>query len=83
MLSSAERGESFEVRGVVMLVTNKSVLLFDDRTGREVFLPHTRIKEWEFSDGEDSFGMSSKLLERDDRVNIQIPKWLAEKEGLM
>lgn len=72
----------FELRGIVMLVTNRSFLLFDDTSGREIFIPHQMVLDWSLLEEETPHDMTTKMLERDDFISVEIPTWLAEKEGL-
>jgi hypothetical protein len=70
-------------RGLVVRAAEKSILFFDDATGREVFIPISKILDWWFSDAGTKRGLRIQDLELNDEITILIPTWLAKKESLV
>jgi len=77
-----KRGGYIERRGLVVRVTPKSLLFFDDETGREIFIPLSKVYDWRFTTYGGKHGLMISDLELDDEIVIMFPRWLAVKEGI-
>ena len=84
---SKDRGASrasaeTRLNGLVVKVTTKAVLFFDDGSGREAFLPFSKIMDWWFTAGGGRRHLRVVDLELDDEITVVIPTWLARREKL-
>lgn len=68
--------------GLVVSVRDKSVLFFDDGSGREAFVPVSKVMDWWFTACGTKRGLRLCDLELNDEVTILVPTWLARKEKL-
>jgi hypothetical protein len=69
--------------GVVAALRDKSIIFFDDAAVKEVFVPISRILDWQFTREKTKKNLRIRDLERDDEVSIYIPQWLAKREKLL
>ena len=77
------RGSSHEKRsGLVVKLTPKAVLFFDDAVGAEAFIPRSVILDWWFTSCGTKRGLRVQDLERNDEITVFIPKWLVRKEQI-
>lgn len=70
-------------KGVVVTASEKAILFFDDESVTEFWVPRKMICDWRFVDDGTRQGLSDRHLERNDEIELLIPKWLARKEGLL
>ena len=79
----SEVGGHVKLEGLVVRLQPQSVLFFDDGTGKEVFLPYSKILDWWFTSSGTKRGLRIVDLELNDAVTLLVPKWLARREGLV
>ena len=72
-----------KLKGLVVRVSDKSLLFFDDGSGREAFLPLSKILDWWFTSSGSKRHLRLIDLELDDEITVLIPTWLARKENLI
>lgn len=72
-----------KLKGIVVRVTDNFLLFFDDGTGRETFLPFSKIMDWWFTSNGGKRHLRIVDLELDDDITVLIPIWLARKEKLV
>lgn len=72
-----------KLSGIVVRISEKSVLFFDDASGQEIFVPISRIMDWWFTSCGTKRGLRICDLELDDEITILMPTWLAKKEKLL
>jgi hypothetical protein len=69
--------------GAVAAMRKKSVIFFDDAAEKEVFIPISRIRDWQFTQEKTKKNLRIEDLERHDEVSLYIPLWLARREKLI
>jgi hypothetical protein len=72
-----------ECAGLVVKLTQRSLLFFSDVTGQEAFIPFSVIDDWWFTGRGDRQTFDIQDLEPDDEITVVVPKWLLRKENLI
>jgi hypothetical protein len=72
-----------KLKGLVVLVRDKSILFFDDGSAREVFIPVRSVVDWWFISDGSKRGLRLTDLELNDEISVIIPIWLAKKEKML
>ena len=62
--------KSIELTGITVSATQLAMLFRDDDTGKEVWLPFSKIEDMDASPSS-------------DKVTITVPEWLATEKGLL
>jgi len=68
--------------GSVVGNSGACLFFFDDDAGQEVSLGYNSIRDWRFQNTTRQ-ALELRHLERDDEIEVEVPKWLLRKEGLI
>ena len=79
---NALRGRLVKIDGLVVRLSEASLLFFADDAQKEVFLPLSLIQDWHFSDGS-KHGLTVADLSLNDEITVVTFDWLAKREGLI
>lgn len=66
--------------GSILRVTPAAVLFSDWLSRKEVFLPISQIRRWGMENVSYPGKSLRDMVETDEMIWVEIPKWLAEKE---
>jgi hypothetical protein len=69
--------------GAIAAMRKKAIVFFDDASEKEVFIPISRILDWQFTKDKTKKHLRVQDLERHDEVSLYIPVWLAKREKLI
>ena len=85
----AKQGSALKIKGglvkragMVVRMTSKSLLFFDDKSGQEVHVPYSEIADWHFTESGGKENLRLSDLNEGDVVSLVLPRWLCKREGL-